>query len=92
MLMLIQGAGQSTAPPDHRAVCPCITASYQAGICCRALGAALRVLCEPLTYFYPPPSSASTGDWWLARSLVTGREGYVPSNFVAPVETLEVEK
>ncbi|XP_040596638.1 tyrosine-protein kinase Blk isoform X2 [Mesocricetus auratus] len=34
----------------------------------------------------------SAGDWWLARSLITGREGYVPSNFVAPVETLEVEK
>lgn len=33
-----------------------------------------------------------TGDWWLAKSLVTGREGYVPSNFVARVETLEVEK
>lgn len=33
-----------------------------------------------------------TGDWWLAKSLVTGREGYVPSNFVAQVETLEVEK
>ncbi|XP_008826381.1 tyrosine-protein kinase Blk [Nannospalax galili] len=32
------------------------------------------------------------GDWWLVKSLVTGREGYVPSNFVAPVETLEVEK
>nr|XP_027782992.1 tyrosine-protein kinase Blk [Marmota flaviventris] len=32
-----------------------------------------------------------TGDWWLAKSLVTGREGYVPSNFVAPLETLEVE-
>lgn len=32
------------------------------------------------------------GDWWLARSLTTGREGYVPSNFVARVETLEVEK
>uniref|UniRef100_A0A673UE88 Tyrosine-protein kinase n=1 Tax=Suricata suricatta TaxID=37032 RepID=A0A673UE88_SURSU len=32
------------------------------------------------------------GDWWLARSLITGREGYVPSNFVARVETLEVEK
>ncbi|XP_074194825.1 tyrosine-protein kinase Blk [Rhinolophus sinicus] len=32
------------------------------------------------------------GDWWLAKSLVTGREGYVPSNFVAQVETLEVEK
>ncbi|XP_046511668.1 tyrosine-protein kinase Blk isoform X1 [Equus quagga] len=32
------------------------------------------------------------GDWWLAKSLVTGREGYVPSNFVARVETVEVEK
>lgn len=33
-----------------------------------------------------------SGDWWLAKSLITGREGYVPSNFVAQVETLEVEK
>ncbi|KAM4836883.1 tyrosine-protein kinase Blk [Thomomys bottae] len=33
-----------------------------------------------------------TGEWWLAKSLVTGREGLIPSNFVAPVETLEVEK
>lgn len=24
-------------------------------------------------------------DWWLARSLVTGKEGYIPSNYVAPV-------
>ncbi|XP_066109514.1 tyrosine-protein kinase Blk [Saccopteryx bilineata] len=33
-----------------------------------------------------------SGDWWLAKSLITGREGYVPSNFVARVGTLEVEK
>ncbi|XP_021573945.1 tyrosine-protein kinase Blk [Carlito syrichta] len=32
------------------------------------------------------------GDWWLAKSLVTGREGYVPSSSVARVESLEVEK
>ncbi|KYO28559.1 hypothetical protein Y1Q_0005355 [Alligator mississippiensis] len=32
------------------------------------------------------------GDWWLAKSLTTGRKGYVPSNFVAQVDTLEVEK
>nr|XP_030735048.1 tyrosine-protein kinase Blk isoform X2 [Globicephala melas] len=32
------------------------------------------------------------GDWWLAKSLITGREGYVPSNFVTRIETLEVEK
>lgn len=38
------------------------------------------------------PSPLRAGDWWLAKSLVTGREGYVPSNFVARVETLEVEK
>ncbi|XP_029452002.1 tyrosine-protein kinase Blk isoform X2 [Rhinatrema bivittatum] len=30
-------------------------------------------------------------DWWLAKSLSTGREGYIPSNFVAQVDTLEVE-
>ncbi|OWK00979.1 BLK [Cervus elaphus hippelaphus] len=35
---------------------------------------------------------SETGDWWLAKSLITGREGYVPSNFVTRVETLEVEK
>ena len=23
------------------------------------------------------------GDWWLARSLDTGLEGYIPSNYVA---------
>ena len=23
--------------------------------------------------------------WWLARSFKTGREGYIPSNYVAPV-------
>ncbi|XP_007517292.2 tyrosine-protein kinase Blk [Erinaceus europaeus] len=33
-----------------------------------------------------------TGDWWLARSLITGREGIIPSSFVTRVEPLEVEK
>ncbi|XP_025036885.1 tyrosine-protein kinase Blk isoform X3 [Pelodiscus sinensis] len=32
------------------------------------------------------------GDWWLAESLTTGRKGYIPSNFVARVDTLEMEK
>ena len=30
--------------------------------------------------------------WWLARSLVTGMEGYVPSKYVAPVESIEAQK
>ncbi|XP_041715863.1 tyrosine-protein kinase Blk [Coregonus clupeaformis] len=32
------------------------------------------------------------GDWWLARSLVTGEEGYIPCTYVARADTLEVEK
>lgn len=45
---------------------------------------------SPPFLFFPSP--LRDGDWWLAKSLVTGREGYVPSNYVARVETLEVEK
>ncbi|NXH10382.1 BLK kinase, partial [Bucco capensis] len=32
------------------------------------------------------------GDWWLAKSLSSGRKGYIPSNFVAQVDSLEEEK
>ncbi|XP_037100465.1 tyrosine-protein kinase Blk isoform X3 [Syngnathus acus] len=32
------------------------------------------------------------GDWWLARSLATGRQGFIPSNYVARADTLQVEK
>ncbi|XP_063157031.1 tyrosine-protein kinase Blk [Candoia aspera] len=34
----------------------------------------------------------SNGDWWLAKSLTTGKMGYIPSNFVAYINSLEVEK
>lgn len=30
-------------------------------------------------------------DWWRARSLNTQREGYVPSNYVAPLKSIEAE-
>ncbi|XP_071965859.1 tyrosine-protein kinase Fyn-like [Antedon mediterranea] len=33
----------------------------------------------------------SDGDWWLARSTVTNREGYIPSNYIAPVNSIESE-
>lgn len=32
------------------------------------------------------------GDWWLARSLVTGREGYIPSNYVASVKSILMQE
>lgn len=31
------------------------------------------------------------GDWWLARSQKTGKEGYIPSNYVAPVDSMKRE-
>ncbi|XP_068614557.1 tyrosine-protein kinase Blk-like [Brachionichthys hirsutus] len=32
------------------------------------------------------------GEWWVAQSLVTGEEGFIPCNYVARADTLEVEK
>ncbi|XP_061591165.1 proto-oncogene tyrosine-protein kinase Src isoform X2 [Cololabis saira] len=31
------------------------------------------------------------GDWWLARSLTTGDNGYIPSNYVAPSDSIQAE-
>ena len=31
-------------------------------------------------------------DWWLAKSLKTNREGYIPKNYVAPVASYEAEE
>ncbi|MGH0169759.1 UNVERIFIED_CONTAM: hypothetical protein FKN15_057518 [Acipenser sinensis] len=36
--------------------------------------------------------NSSTGDWWLARALkeTSGKkEGYIPANYVAPIESIE---
>ena len=32
------------------------------------------------------------GDWWLAHSLVTGMEGYIPSSYVTPVESIQAQE
>ncbi|CAL1580171.1 unnamed protein product [Knipowitschia caucasica] len=32
------------------------------------------------------------GEWWKARSLQTKREGYVPSNYVAQLDSMETEE
>ncbi|KAM9626895.1 tyrosine-protein kinase Lyn isoform 4-T10 [Trichechus inunguis] len=32
------------------------------------------------------------GEWWKAKSLSTKREGFIPSNYVAKVNTLETEE
>ncbi|XP_029772054.1 tyrosine-protein kinase HCK isoform X4 [Suricata suricatta] len=33
-----------------------------------------------------------SGEWWKARSLASGKEGYIPSNYVARVNSLEIEE
>ncbi|ETE72284.1 Proto-oncogene tyrosine-protein kinase Src, partial [Ophiophagus hannah] len=32
------------------------------------------------------------GDWWLAHSLTTGLKGYIPSNYVAPSDSIQAEE
>lgn len=31
------------------------------------------------------------GDWWLARSKKNRQEGYIPSNYVAKLKSIEAE-
>lgn len=44
------------------------------------------MICFPCSVFY------SEGDWWEARSLDTGKSGYIPSNYVAPVDSIQAEE
>ena len=36
--------------------------------------------------------NTADGDWWYARSLNTGNEGYIPSTYVAPEKSYEAEE
>lgn len=36
--------------------------------------------------------STDEGDWWFARSRDTGKEGYIPSNYVAEWKSLDAEE
>ena len=33
--------------------------------------------------------NSSSTDWWFARSLKSGREGYIPSNYVGPLRHVQ---
>lgn len=47
-------------------------------------------VCPPLLTVRP--SLPSEGDWWEARSLSSGDTGYIPSNYVAPVDSIQAEE
>ena len=36
--------------------------------------------------------STDEGDWWFARSKDSGKEGYIPSNYVAEWKSLDAEE
>jgi hypothetical protein len=34
----------------------------------------------------------SDGDWWQAQHMVSGRKGFIPSNYVAKVQSIQSEE
>uniref|UniRef100_A0A6I8NEV4 Tyrosine-protein kinase n=1 Tax=Ornithorhynchus anatinus TaxID=9258 RepID=A0A6I8NEV4_ORNAN len=36
--------------------------------------------------------NSTEGDWWLAHSLTSGETGYIPSNYVAPSDSIQAEE
>lgn len=42
--------------------------------------------------FLAPSHLLREGDWWLAHSLSTGQTGYIPSNYVAPSDSIQAEE
>ncbi|MGH0176477.1 UNVERIFIED_CONTAM: hypothetical protein FKN15_077776 [Acipenser sinensis] len=39
-----------------------------------------------------PVECMRSGEWWSAKSMITGEEGYIPSNYCAKVNSLESEE
>uniref|UniRef100_A0A673A488 Tyrosine-protein kinase n=1 Tax=Sphaeramia orbicularis TaxID=375764 RepID=A0A673A488_9TELE len=44
----------------------------------------------PHSFFVSP--HFREGDWWEARSINTGQKGYIPSNYVAPADSIQAEE
>ncbi|XP_017306996.2 tyrosine-protein kinase Fyn isoform X3 [Ictalurus punctatus] len=36
--------------------------------------------------------NSTEGDWWEVHSLTTGKSGYIPSNYVAPANSIQAEE
>lgn len=64
--------------------------------CCawggEAQGGQVRLSVRPSSSPSVRPSLPSEGDWWEARSLSSGDTGYIPSNYVAPVDSIQAEE
>ena len=49
-------------------------------------------LIADLICFFAQVIGSTDGDWWMARSSKTNHEGYIPSNYVAPLTSYEAEE
>uniref|UniRef100_A0A668VTD8 Tyrosine-protein kinase n=1 Tax=Oreochromis aureus TaxID=47969 RepID=A0A668VTD8_OREAU len=45
-----------------------------------------------MTLLFDYQSLVEEGDWWEARSINTGKKGYIPSNYVAPADSIQAEE
>lgn len=72
---------------------------YSLFVCSQLTKSEHPLLLSVSVYSKMPPSFTSLynplfseGDWWEARSLTTGGTGYIPSNYVAPVDSIQAEE
>lgn len=49
-------------------------------------------LCRYINAVYVLAHFHREGDWWEARSINTGKNGYIPSNYVAPADSIQAEE
>ncbi|XP_006764559.2 PREDICTED: proto-oncogene tyrosine-protein kinase Src isoform X1 [Myotis davidii] len=91
----------SPAPPGcpARSLALSASPSYHPHLC---LFFPVGLSLSPLSSVSLDPRSSQTwftfrwlqreGDWWLAHSLSTGQTGYIPSNYVAPSDSIQAEE
>ena len=55
----------------------------------KALVGAFSMIVKPSEHLYI--INDTQGEWWFARSHSTKLEGYIPSNYVAKLQSVEAE-
>ena len=54
----------------------------------RAFSGIVKTDCKPMDLYI---INDTQGEWWFARSHSTKLEGYIPSNYVAKLQSVEAE-
>lgn len=86
----------ATTEPDSRVIRPPVPASTSRGFYVALYDYSARTE-EDLSFNTGDTLEAldrSTGDWWYARAVSgvsANKQGYIPANYVAPVESIDAE-